>query len=289
MKKILRRILDIFFLCVVIGGIGAVCYPSFSTYINQKFANNEIVEYQESMEQSGEEQLAEMEALADKYNALLPITFPADPFSGTNINSFEGTEFEDFFMVQVGNMLGYVEIPTIDLYLPVYYGTTDEVLSEGLGLLENTSLPVGGENTHAVISGHTGLASKKLFTDLTLMEEGDIFFIHVLNQHFAYQVDQIKVVWPYETDDLYIEEGQDYVTLLTCTPFGVNDHRLLVRGTRIDYDFASESTGQVNPKVVADNYLWMIVLGIVAFIIILVLIIRTIRKKCSKGEERSKP
>ncbi|MDO4621075.1 MAG: class C sortase [Lachnospiraceae bacterium] len=286
MRKAVRRIADIFFICVVIGGLIAVCYPSFSTYINQRFANNEIVEYQESMELSSEERLAEMKELANRYNAMLPITFPADPFSGSNINDFEGTEFENFFMVQIGNMLGYVEIPSIDIYLPVYYGTTDEVLTEGLGLLENTSLPVGGENTHAVISGHTGLASRKLFTDLVLMKEGDIFFIHVLDEHFAYQVDQIKVVWPDETDDLYIEEGKDYVTLLTCTPFGVNDHRLLVRGTRIDYDFTSEDSGQVDPKVFADNYLWMIVLGIVSLIIILAIIIRIVKRMREKRERR---
>ncbi len=289
MRKAVRRIADIFFLCVVIGGLIAVCYPSFSTYINQRYANNEIVEYQESMEQSSEERLAELKDLANRYNAMLPITFPADPFTGSNINDFEGTEFEDFFMVQVGNMLGYVEIPSIDIYLPVYYGTTDEVLNEGLGLLENTSLPVGGESTHAVISGHTGLASKKLFTDLVLMEEGDIFFIHVLNEHFAYQVDQIKVVWPYETDELYIEEGEDYVTLLTCTPFGVNDHRLLVRGTRIAYDFTSEDDSQVTPRVLADNYLWMIVLGAVALIIVLTIVVRIVKRDRRKKRERSEP
>ncbi|MDO4620553.1 MAG: class C sortase [Lachnospiraceae bacterium] len=289
MGKILRKTADFIFLCVVIGGLAAVSYPSFSTYINQKFANNEIVEYQESMEDSSEERLAEMKNLADTYNAMLPITFPADPFNGTSVNHFEGTEFENFFMVQTGSMLGYVEIPAIDIYLPVYYGTTNEILSEGLGLLENTSLPVGGENTHAVISGHTGLASRKLFTDLVQMEEGNIFFIHVLNEHFAYQVDQIKVVWPYETDDLYIEEGKDYVTLLTCTPFGVNDHRLLVRGVRIDYDFTSEDTDRVNLQVATDKYLWMIVLGAAVLMIILTIVIRLAGRNGMKKRERSEP
>ncbi len=265
-----RKIMDVIVLGVIITGMAAISYPSFSTFVNQQFANNEIIEYQNQIENSEEVELQKYEALAAQYNSLLPITFPADPFTDENINDFEGTEFEDFFMVQEGSMLGYIEIPDIDIYLPVYYGTTDEVLAEGLGLLENTSLPVGGENTHAVISGHSGMASKKLFTDLNQLEMGDIFFTHVLSNDFAYQVDQIKVVLPTETDDLYIVDGEDYITLITCTPFGINDHRLLVRGKRIDYDFSTENIENTwTTEGFIDKYLWIIMLliGIAAIII----------------------
>ncbi len=275
--KIFKKIMDLIVLCVVIGGLAAICYPSFSTYINQRFATPLIEEYKEEMATASEAELEETKRLADAYNALLPISFPADPFTGTNIQNFEGTEFEDFYMLQEGSMIGYIEIPSIDVYLPIYYGTTDEVLNEGLGLLENTSLPVGGENTHAVISGHSGLASKRLFTDLNLMQEDDVFFVHVLNQDFAYQVYQIKVVLPTETDDLYIEEGKEIVTLVTCTPFGVNDHRLLVTGERIDYDFSTEEKQTVNAQVMRDKYLWVYVMT--AVIIVIVLYAVTHRRK----------
>ena len=167
-------------------------------------------------------------------------------------------------------MLGYVEVPTADIYLPFYYGTSTEVLNKGAGLVERTSLPIGGMGTHAVISAHTGLASKKLFTDLTEVKEGDIFFIHILNCDLAYKVDQIKVVLPDETDDLRIEQNHDYVTLLTCTPFGINDHRLLVRGERIDYDFSSPAAERTVQTFRANRYFWAMlvgILGIAAFVI----------------------
>ncbi|MDO4634157.1 MAG: class C sortase [Eubacteriales bacterium] len=278
-----RKIMDTIVTLIITVGVMAVCYPSFATFINQKFANREIVAYQEQMDSSSKDKLEMMEEMADRYNVSLPISFPADPFSESNISDFKGTEFEDFEMVKEGAMLGYLEIPKIDVYLPIYYGTSDEVLSEGLGLVENTSLPVGGKGTHSVISGHSGMASKKLLTDLNLVEEDDIFFLHVLNQHLAYQVNQIKVVWPYETDDLYIVDEKDYSTLLTCTPFGVNDHRLLVRGERIDYDFTTQTeTTEITAKTAADKYLWMFVGGAYLLIILIVLIRKRMKKSAEK-------
>lgn len=265
-----KKIRHLIAILIIVGGIVLVCYPSFASFINQQFANREIADYQNEMKDSSEEELEKTMQLAYEYNATLPGGYPADPFTGDNIANLKGTKFETFWMVQPEAMLGYVEVPSISVYLPIYYGTSEKVLDEGVGLLANTSLPVGGSGTHAVLSAHTGMASKKLFTDLNLVKEGDIFFIHVLNQNFAYQVDQIKVVLPEDTDDLYIEEGKDYVTLLTCTPFGINDHRLLVRGERIDYDFSKNDTIAAVPKVMADNYLWAYVAGTAAVLMLFI-------------------
>lgn len=270
---------------IVVGGVVLLCYPSFSGFINDKFAYREIEEYQKDVADYSEEKLKKMLETASAYNQSLPGGYPADPFTEQNIKELTEPEFRDFPMLQPGAMLGYVEIPAIDVYLPVYYGTSAEVLKEGLGLVENSSLPVGGVGTHAVISGHTGMASKKMFSDLNLLKEKDLFFIHVLNQHFAYQVDQIKVVWPTETDELQIQKGKDYVTLLTCTPFGVNDHRLLVRGTRIDYDFDGDKReNTIIPEVAMEKYLWIVVLGSIIFMILIALIVKKIRKMVSKKE-----
>lgn len=278
----MKKVRHLFASIIIIGGIILVCYPSFSSFINQQFANREITEYNDEMEKTSEKELQDTMQMAYAYNATLPGGYPADPFTGSNIANLKGTKFEDFWMVQDGAMLGYVEIPSIDVYLPIYYGTSEKVLDEGAGVVENTSLPVGGSGTHSVISAHTGMASKKLFTDLNLVKEGEIFFIHVLNQNFAYQVDQIKVVLPEETEDLYIQEGKDYVTLLTCTPFGINDHRLLVRGERIDYDFSQKNTNTITPEAAVNNYLWMIVLGIVVGSGIFIMIRRSVKCRADK-------
>lgn len=281
----MKKVRHLFASIIIIGGIILVCYPSFSSFINQQFANREITEYNDEMEKTSEKELQDTMQMAYAYNATLPGGYPADPFTGSNIANLKGTKFADFWMVQDGAMLGYVEIPSIDVYLPIYYGTSEKVLDEGAGVVGNTSLPVGGSGTHSVISAHTGMASKKLFTDLNLVKEGEIFFIHVLNQNFAYQVDQIKVVLPEETEDLYIQEGKDYVTLLTCTPFGINDHRLLVRGERIDYDFSQKNTNTITPEAAVNNYLWMIVLGIVVVSGIFIMIRRSVKRRANKKKQ----
>ena len=148
------------------------------------------------------------------------------------------SEFADFELLKPGALLGYLEVPQIDVYMPVRYSTTTEVLDRNLGCVEETSLPVGGQNVHSSISGHTGMATKKMLTDLTALKLGDVFFMHTFGRDLAYQVEQIDVVLPTEDELLAIVPGHDYMTLITCTPYGVNDHRLLVRGERIDYDFS---------------------------------------------------
>ena len=225
---------------IILAGVILFNYPNIATFFNNITANRQVSEYQEAVEAMDDETKKEYFRLANLYNAALPTAFPADPFTMQNIRDFTGTEFEDFYMVQPGATIGVLEVPQINIKQPIYFGTSEEVLNKGLGLLENTSLPVGGNNSHAVISGHTGMATRKLFTDLDQMKEGDIFFLHVMGEDFAYKVDQIKVVLPEHTEDLMIQQNHDYVTLLTCTPFGINSHRLLVRGTRTPYDFLED-------------------------------------------------
>jgi sortase A len=277
MRKNIKLLIGIL---IIIGGIAVMSYSSFANYINQKNTFDKIVQYDDKIAAMKQEELDANMQMAYAYNASLPVDFPANPLLNSNIRDFSGTKFEKFFMVQPDAMIGYVEAPDINVYLPIYYGTSEKVLNEGSGLVDNTSLPVGGAGTHAVISAHTGMASRKLFTDLDKMEKGNIFFVHVLDQHFAYQVDQIKVVLPTETDDLKIEKGQDYVTLLTCTPFGINDHRLLVRGKRIPYDFnQKKGSAALRAKQYKNTILWMIILGIAALTVMVIGFVKFRRKR----------
>ncbi len=278
----------IFAVLIVLAGVVMFNYPTIATFVNHVFANREIEEYEQQIEEMDTTELEREMALAHAYNDTLPRSFPADPFSGANITDFTGTEFESFDMVQPGGMIGYCEIPKIGVYLAVYYGTSDEVLGKALGLVENTSLPVGGSGSHAVISGHSGLASRKILTDLNRLKEGDLFFVHVLDRHFAYEVDQIKVVLPDETKDLAIEKDRDLVTLLTCTPFGINDHRLLVRGTRVDYDFSVKPTETAILSRDNPNRSKWIAAFTAAALFLLLVIIKVIRDRRRDRREEEK-
>lgn len=195
-------------------------------------------------------------------------------------------------LLQPGALLGYLEVPTINVYMAVRYGTSTEVLEKDLGLLEGTSLPVGGVNSHACISGHTGMASKKMLTDLTAMEIGDIFFFHTFGLNLAYQVDEINVVLPSENDLLQIVPGEDLMTLITCTPYGVNSHRLLVRGKRLpNYDFsksAAEQGGSVTRRLSDVERMRYIVALISLLLLILMLILTLLGLKKDKEREARK-
>ena len=185
-------------------------------------------------------------------------------------------------MLEVNEMLGHVEIPTIGQDLPIYAGTTDEVLEKGLGHLEGTSLPIGGTSTHAVVTGHRGLPNAKLFRNLDQLVEGDVFYIHNIEDTLAYQVDKIQVVDPSDFNPVLVEEGKDYATLLTCTPYMINSHRLLVRGHRIPYQAAIDD-GVANVKRLAPDFLqlFLILLPIIALLLIIVIRERRRRKTLS--------
>ena len=223
---------------------------------------------------------------AQEYNeSLIGIGSIADPFSESNENQTEDDEYNKLLKIDDTGMMGYIDIPKLDVVLPVYHGTSEKVLQSGVGHLKNTSLPVGGESCHAVLSGHRGLANAKIFTDLNKMEVGDVFYIKVLHHTFAYQVDQILTVLPSDTDSLQIEKGKDYVTLVTCTPYAVNTHRLLVRGTRIPYEEAQKIDEEVGLQRTIPFNLILLIGGIIAFIIIWVSIKLHKRRKEKKYEQ----
>ena len=209
-------------------GISVLLYPAFSSYWNSKTQSRAIVDYETVMEQFEPEDYSALFHAADDYNeALRAVEFPL-------LNYKEVPGYYDALKIEGTSIMGYVKIDKIGVELPIYHGTSDEVLSRGVGHLEGSSLPVGGESTHSVMSAHRGLPSAKLFTDLDRLEVGDTFQITVLDRVLTYQVDQVKVITPREIDDLQIVEGKDYCTLFTCTPYGINTHRLLVRGIRIE-------------------------------------------------------
>lgn len=268
---------------IMLIGIGLMAYPSLANYVNNKFAVNVISDYQSRVKNANEEELKHMIDQATAYNNSLPGAFPANPFDGMNISKNAKIDFKDFFMIQKDEMIGYVEIPKADIYLPVYYGTSDKVLNKGVGVVENSSLPVAGDSTHSVLSAHTGLPSQELFTGVEKLVENDTFFVHVLNKVYAYRVNQIVVVLPDETEELMIEKNKTYVTLLTCTPYGINDHRLLIRGEYDpDFDFTSDEYRSLADKG-KNDWIWMLVIGVAVIGGITFVIVRKRKKK--KQEE----
>ena len=215
-----------------------VLYPVVSSWYMDRHQGQVVADYDEEAAKLSQEQIEDELEKARKYNeSLLGNVVLTDPFNAEALEE-QNTEYEDLLNIGGDGVMGSVEIPGQDIYLPIYHGTNSESLERGAGHLQNSSLPVGGTGTHAVISGHTALPTAEMFNNLSEVKEGDVFYIHVLNQTLAYEVDQIKVVLPEDISDLLIDKNEDYVTLVTCTPYGINSHRLLVRGTRIPYEEA---------------------------------------------------
>ena len=209
-------------------GICILLYPAFSNYWNSKTQSRAITNYESVLENLKPEDYTALFENAHAYNkALYETDFPLMDYD-------QVPGYHDTLRIADSDMIGYLKIDRIGVELPIYHGTSDKVLNRGVGHLEGSSLPVGGENTHCVMSAHRGLPSSKLFTDLDRVEKGDTFQIVVLDQVLTYQVDFIKVIEPNDISDLQIIEGGDYCTLFTCTPYGINTHRLLVRGIRIE-------------------------------------------------------
>lgn len=230
MKK--KQLSNLLFLIIFFWGLLIFLYPTVSNQWN-KYRDRQLkTEYTQSVKNSDSEELEEEFEDASEYNKSL-IGNPI-PVSFYTYETNKNRDYENLLNLNGNGMMGYIEIPAIRVSLPIYHYTSDEVLKKGAGHLAGSSLPIGGKSTHAVVSAHRGLPSAKMFTDLNLLEKGDIFQIYVMNRKLTYKVDQIKVVEPSQTEDLRIIDGKDYVTLLTCTPYGVNTDRLLVRGHRIE-------------------------------------------------------
>lgn len=221
---------------IILFGFALLSYPFISNYMFEKSAGSTIKSYEKQAKTYDQKQKEQAFRKAEEYNKDLikSVVQLTDPFKVKKSNG-ETMIYNNILNIDHSGVMGYLEIPCISVNLPIYHGTDAEILERGVGHLAASSIPVGGKSTHSVLTGHTGLSSAKLFTDLTEMKKEDLFFIHVLDRTLAYKVDQISVVRPEDTRKLQIVKGKDYVTLVTCTPYGVNDHRLLVRGVRTKY------------------------------------------------------
>ena len=265
----------ILIIVLIIAGLLIMLYPTISNFYNQVTGSYAIQEFKENLADQSEAMLQEQRMMAEAYNAAL--RGGSDEIEC----DYEYVDIMDF-----GNgMMGYIEIPVIDVYLPIYHGVDESVLSKGVGHISKTAFPIGGEGNHSVLSGHTGLPSAELFTDLTEVKEGDEFFIHILGDTVAYEVDQILVVLPEEVDNLLPVAGEDYCTLVTCTPYGVNSHRLLVRGHRIEYTGEVEEVINAQEETLDFREIIVICVGIALFLLVLIFIILYIMKRRKNAHE----
>ena len=278
----MKRIISIVVLLLL--GMGFFLYPHVSNLLMERNQSYAIQNFEDQVKNKARDEMEEEWKKAEEYNESLSGNVLRDPFMEGS-----GMVLQDNYkeVLNINGIMGYIDIPDIDVNLAVYHGTGESTLKKGVGHLEGTSLPVGGAGTHAVFTGHTGLTTAKLFTDLTELGEGDMFYLHILDRVLAYQVDQIKVVEPENTDDLKPVAGKDYVPLVTCTPYGVNSHRLLVRGKRTDYHAWQEKQAaeKTERKLTREEQtLW--ITGLTTAVIILLIIITAVIRNRKKGNER---
>ena len=231
-----RQIVVFFAVLMILTGIAVFSYPFVSNALANRNASVAVQEYNASVRSLDREDIDAIKEAAKAYNDQL------ERVVGKNAQGEGAVQDSYIDLIQLGDALGYITIPKIDVNLPIYEGTGYDVLTHGIGHLSETSYPLGGESTHSALSGHRGLAEAELFTNLDKLELGDRFYLHVLDEVLAYQVDQVLVVEPEQVEALDIVEGEDLCTLVTCTPIGINSHRLLVRGTRVEYE-GEEASG----------------------------------------------
>ncbi len=277
-KDRIKRNLPFVFIFLI--GLLIFAYPLISQKYYEIESGNELVEFSKKTEDINKEEVKRRMDLARAYNDTLDPSRLADPFTEKE----KAGRAEYARMLEVNEMLGHVEIPRIGQDLPIYAGTTDDVLEKGLGHLEGTSLPIGGKSTHTVITGHRGLPNAKLFRNLDQLVEGDVFYIHNLEGTLAYQVDNVEVVDPSNFEPVMITEGKDYATLLTCTPYMINSHRLLVRGHRIPYQEAIDD-GVMNNKRLAPDFLQLLLILLPVIAILLIILIRERRRRTTLSTE----
>lgn len=284
-----RRILNIVFGLLFLLGFLVLAYPTISDQWNTYRQNRLISSYEDTVsEMETEDFTAEWEK-AQAFNGTLTQNSIYGDVFGEDDQALEDTEYWQVLNVAGDGVMGYLSIPAINVKLSIYHGTGDDVLETGVGHLNGTKLPIGVESTHSVLAAHRGLPSARLFTDIDQMKKGDKFYIHVLDEVLAYEVDQISDM--VDKDDvetlsslLQIEEGQDHVTLFTCTPYGVNSHRLLVRGTRVPYNGEEEEAStpiESMVEVVRDYYMLYLLLGLAVTFLVIILMKFLIRPKNS--------
>ena len=260
--KITKWIISII---LIIVGICIILYPEVSNSLSKRNQAKIIKKYREDISNIDNEEIDLQYKKAKEYNAEI---------NGNSINNID--DYINILNLSNDGIMSYLEIPKISVRLPIYHGTTDDVMKKGVGHIKNTSLPIGGENTHCVLTGHTGLSRAEIFTRLNELEVNDYFYINTLNEQLIYKVYQIKVVLPTELEDLKIIEGKDLVTLITCTPYGINTHRLLVQGERTEEN--EKNTQEVKEKVDKNNKK-IIILIIIFYCILLNKIVKYRKRK----------
>jgi sortase A len=278
---------NLLFLMIFLAGAGILAYPTVSDVWN-RYRNSKLIStYMQTVQEMPKQNYDDLLQAAQDYNDRHTVNTIVDAFEDEDESeegadeASEADEYDLLLNPMGDSVMGYLDIPKIEVSLAIYHGVGSTALENGCGHIEGTSLPIGGLGTHAVISAHRGLPSARLFTDLDQMEIGDLFFITVLGEKLAYQVDQILTVLPEETEALAIEEGKDLVTLVTCTPYAVNTHRLLVRGHRIEYteDVAAEATTSGVLTTKSRTYLVTAAGGAICLVIILILYLILKRKR----------
>jgi len=280
-KKIVSKIINVILVLGVVIGICLLLYPTVSNYINDQRQSKVTIEYEEIVRNMTRDENESIFNEAVSYNETLYKSAPTSFYKPEIVAGYADT-----LDITGTGVMGYLNIEKIDIQIPVYHGVSEGVLQVAAGHLPGTSLPVGGESTHSVILAHRGLTSAKLFSDLDKLETGDKFTITILDRVYTYEVDQIKIVLPDEVSDLQIEAGKEYCTLLTCTPYGVNSHRLLVRGVRIASDSEDKDIYVANDAVQLDM---IIVVPVVAapMLVIWLVAIAIIGKKNNKKKEET--
>lgn len=282
-------------LMTLLVGLGIFFYPDISNMYYQTVAVTDIRGYQKGTLSIPGAEIEEMIQKAEAFNGKLSSTLSNDPFMTGEVNPYEN-DSEYNTLLNVNGVMGYIDIPCIDVYLPVFHGTSPAVLKKGAGHLYGSALPVGGEGTHSVISAHRGLPSAKLFTDLDKIQKGDIFYYHIFDRILAYQVENIETVGPTELELLDPVEGKEYMTLFTCTPYGINSHRLLVRGVRIPYEVTAVSDTAIEsatngPRMTASLPIAVKIFiagGAILVIFLLAAIVYVRRRMGGKGREEER-
>lgn len=282
---ILRKHISTIILCITfITGLSLLLYPTVSNYWNAQHQTQAVVDYTERIEKMDDsEKLLEVDR-AVSYNSML-----VDNGRRFSPNKEEKEFYNSVLSVDDNGMMGYITIPELRLKLAIYHGVDESVLQVGIGHIEGSSLPVGGESTHCVLSGHRGLPSAKLFTDIDKLVIGDVFMLHVYDEVLTYEVDQILIVEPEDYSALAIEEDKDYCTLVTCTPYGINTHRLLVRGHRVE-NKVIDGTRVTSDAIKVNKYLVIAGLSLLLLFVyyLFVLIVRLYKKKRHEDYERKK-
>ena len=281
-----NKVITVIVLFLFAAGLLVFNYPVISTLYNQIHQGEVIASYDESLERLWQEELDSYWEEAVEYNKKLAETTPSLQDAFSTEKGEENQDYKNVLDMDETGVMGSIEIPDINVYLPIYHGTSSDVLEQAVGHLEGSSVPVGGESTHCILTGHRGLPSAELFTNLDQVEEGDIFYIHILQRTLAYKVRSIEVIEPQNVDHLVIEKNKDLATLVTCTPYGINSHRLLIHGERTEFEEKSVVSAAKAEKQNLWKWLWsqkVFVVSVAIVILILLYglfcVIRSIRRK----------